>query len=145
MENAIAPQKLKRLLWLGRIVAVAFGAFFTIGILSNLTGHAVQPDSGLGQLVRWGHGGEPQEVMLGSIYLMIAVYLWKAVKKPAQHWLHIDFALYANVAHSVAMVVLSFVWPNSMQHLWGDSLLTIIPTLILGYAWFPVRPAVRAQ
>ena len=82
--------------------------------------------------------------MLGSIYLAIAGYLWFAVADPAQHWLHLDFALIANVAHSVVMVLLSFVWPDSIQHLWGDTLLTVLPTALLAWAWLPVRTTIRS-
>lgn len=138
--QSLRSERLSRRLKLwGRVVAVGFAIFCTVSIISNLTGHSVHPDSEFGKLVRWGHGGEPQETMLCAIYLAIAAYLWVAVAKPKQHWLHIDFALVANIMHSVIMVLLSFVWPNSMQHLWGDSLLTIVPTAILAYAWLPVR------
>jgi hypothetical protein len=82
--------------------------------------------------------------MLGSVYLAIAVYLWVAAGLPFQHWLHLDFALAANTAHSAVMVLLSFVWPHSMQHLWGDSLLTVVPTAMLAYAWLPMRSEVLA-
>jgi len=136
--------KLKKLRVVGRFVAMAFGIFFGVGIVGNLTGHSVDPHSHMGELVRWGMGGEPQEVMLGSVYLAIAAYLWIAAARPFQHWLHLDFALAANIAHSVVMVLLSFVWPHSMQHLWGDSLLTIIPTAMLAYVWLPVRSEVLA-
>ncbi len=138
-------KQIERLRVVGRIVAVCFGLFFGVGIIGNLTGHAVDPHSHFGMLVRWGEGGEPQEVMLGSIYLAIAAYLWVAAARPRQHWLHLDFALAANAAHSLAMVLLSLVWPHSMQHLWGDSLLTILPTAALAAAWLPVRAAVRAS
>ena len=138
-------QQKRKLRIVGRVVAVCFALFFGTGIIGHLTGHSVDPHSHFGMLVRWGAGGEPQEVMLGSVYLAIAVYLWVAAAKPVQHWLHLDFALAANVAHSLVMVLLSLVWPHSMQHLWGDSLFTIVPTALLAYAWLPVRSAVLAE
>jgi hypothetical protein len=131
----------RRLLVLGRGVAVALGLFFGVGLVGNLTGNAVDPRSSLGLLVRWGEGGEPQEVMLAAVYLALAAYLWKAVADPEQHWLQIDFAVVANAAHAMVMVLLSVVWPRSLQHLCGDSLLTVIPTVVLAYAWLPVRRA----
>ena len=136
--------KLRRLRVLGRFVAVGFAIFFSVGIIGHLTGSGVDPQSEFGQLVRWGAGGEPQEVMLGSVYLAIAACLWAAAGRPLQHWLFLDFALVANVAHSLAMVVLSLAWPRSMSHLWGDSLFTIVPTVLLAYAWLPVRAQVLA-
>jgi hypothetical protein len=136
--------ELRRLRFLGRIVAVAFGVFFGVGIVGHLTGHSVEAHSTFGSLVRWGEGGEPQEVMLGSVYLAIAAYLWIASGRPFQHWLHLDFALAANAAHSLVMILLSVLWPHSMQHLWGDSLLTVIPTALLAYAWLPLRSRVVA-
>jgi hypothetical protein len=137
--------RFRKLRLIGRGVAVAFGLFFGVGIIGNLTGYSVDPHSHMGELVRWGVGGEPQEVMLGSVYLAIAAYLWVAAARPLQHWLHLDFALAANTAHSLVMVLLSFVWPHSMQHLWGDSLLTVIPTALLAYAWLPIRSQVVAM
>ena len=122
----------RRLVILGRGVAVVFALFFGIGMIGNLSGNAVDPASGFGMLVRWGTGGEPQEVMLGAIYLALAAFLWKAVADPEQHWLYVDFAVAANAAHSMVMVLLSVVWPHSLQHLCGDSLLTVIPTAFAG-------------
>ena len=140
----VMETRLRTIRILGRVVAVAFAVFFGVGIIGHLTGHSVDPHSHMGMLVRWGDGGEPQEVMLGSIYLAIAVYLWVAAGRPLQHWLHLDFALAANAAHSIAMIALSLVWPHSMQHLWGDSLLTVIPTALLAFAWLPNSAAVLA-
>ena len=128
-----------RLLVLGRIVAAAFAVFFGVGAGGHLCGRSVDPASPFGRLVRWGAGGEPQEVMLGVIYLALAVYLWRAVADPERHWLFIDFALAANVAHSAVMLFLSLVWADSIQHLWGDTLLTVLPTVVLALAWLPLR------
>ncbi len=141
-HDATDPELIK-LRILGRAVAVAFALFCGTGMLGHLTHHSVDPHSTFGSLVRWGDGGEPQEVMLSAIYLAIAGYLWIAAAQPFQHWLHLDFALAANVAHSAVMVLLSFIWPHSMQHLWGDSLITVVPTLLLAYAWLPIRGRVR--
>src|SRR4051812_3760562 len=100
--TAIDPRALGRLAVVGRGVAFVWGAFFSIGILGHLLGQSVDPDSHFGHLVRWGVGGEAQEVMLGSVYLAMAGALWVGAVRPERNASAIDLCLWANYAHSAA-------------------------------------------
>jgi hypothetical protein len=135
----VDPRALRRLLIVGRGVAFVWGAFFGIGILGHLLGQGVEPESHFGHLVRWGVGGEAQEVMLGSVYLAMVWALWIGAAHPERDGAAIDLCLWANYAHSAAMLVLSFIRPNALMHLCGDTLMTILPTVALAVVWLPVR------
>ena len=140
----IDARALSRLAFVGRSVAFVWGAFFTVGIVGHLLGRGVDPDSHFGHLVRWGVGGEAQEVMLASVYLAMAWALWVGAAHAGRDASAIDLCLWANIAHSIAMVLLSFVRPDALMHLCGDTLFTILPTLALALVWLPVRRQLRA-
>lgn len=64
--------------------------------------------------------------MLFAIYLVWAVYLWRAAQDPASHATFLDFTQWANLAHVAIMVPSALTDP--MYH---SKLLTDIPFLLL--------------
>jgi len=80
----------------------------------------------------YGHVGP----MIFVIYLVWAVYLFKAANNPFKYQTFLDFTVWSNLAHGVIMIPLAF--SNSMYH---TKFLTDIPFILflaIGiYLWRP--------
>jgi hypothetical protein len=45
------------------------------------------------------------ESMMAAIYIVWAVFLWRASREPAQHLLFVDFTIWATAAHALVMLI----------------------------------------
>jgi hypothetical protein len=43
--------------------------------------------------------------MMAAIYIVWAVFLWRASREPAQHLLFVDFTIWATAAHALVMLI----------------------------------------
>ena len=80
----------------------------------------------------YGHVGP----MIFVIYMVWAVYLFKAANNPVRYLTFLDFTIWANIAHGAIMIPMAF--NDSMYH---SKLLTDIPFILLLslgiYFWKP--------
>lgn len=42
---------------------------------------------------------------MAAIYIVWAVFLWRASREPAQHLLFVDFTIWATAAHALVMLI----------------------------------------
>jgi hypothetical protein len=43
--------------------------------------------------------------MMAAIYIVWAVFLWRASREPAQHLLFVDFTIWATAAHALVILI----------------------------------------
>ena len=98
-----------RMRWLRifmRILSVGFLAAFIPWITLILLDAPILAFSGaLAPLLRFQPYNAFYESMMASVYIVLAVMLWRASDDPAKHRLFIDFAIWANAAHGLVMVI----------------------------------------
>ena len=100
-----------RMAWLRvvlRVLSIGFIATFVPWItLILLKAPILAPDGVLAPWLRFQPYNPHYESMLTVIHLTLAVMLWRASGDPAKHPLFIDFAMWANGAHGVLMLLLT--------------------------------------
>ncbi len=120
-----------------RATAIGFGVFFSVLAMHSLN-LANLGDTYL-SLVRWGSHSEAYELMICTIYLVWAVFLWRCATNPWKEKTFLDFTVVANVAHFGLMFVQSIFMEGEHQHLTGDVLLGWSGLLLLIVFWVPAR------
>ncbi len=120
-----------------RFTAFGFAVFFFVLALHSLD--VANLGSEYLALVRWGSHGEAYELMICTIYLVWAIFLWRCADNPLQEKTFLDFTVVANVAHFGLMFFQSFYMEGEHQHLHGDVLLGWSGLLLLIVFWIPVR------
>jgi hypothetical protein len=123
-----------------RFVGWGWTLFF-IAILAN---ELVQPplwrrDSLLGLLTLWGHGGHEYLLMLCAINIPLGIFLILSARDPSSNRTFIDFAVVANGVHLTSMLAMAIADPAQHMNLVGDVPAGLLPTLVLGVLWLPVR------
>jgi hypothetical protein len=89
-----------------RVLAVGFFAAFLPWITLILTkAPALAPGSTFAPLLRFRPYNPAYESMMTSVYLVMAIMLWRASYNPARHRLFIDFVIWANIAHGIVMLI----------------------------------------
>ncbi len=73
------------------------------------------------------------EAMFTAIYFVWGIFLWKAARNPEKHLSFIDFTIGANIVHAIVMTIVGFFREGEIYHLLTDSLVLLIPTLLLWY------------
>lgn len=120
-----------------RVFAVALLVFFGVAMVMSVTGMTIDA---LEPLIRWGEGGaRAYEVMIETIYIVWALFLWRAASDPSSHRLFLDFTVVGNIAHFGVMAVEAFVLDGEHQHLYGDVGLGIIGLVPFTVFWVLAR------
>jgi len=120
------------------LVAMVFLVFFGLAFVITATGNAERLGT-LSDLTTWGHGGDAYVLMISTIYIVWAFFLWKAPRDLAGNRGFIDFTIVANLAHFTLMLIASFVFPGEQAHVVGDVLGGYIVIVPLALLWLPVR------
>ncbi|WP_405164551.1 hypothetical protein OG203_05395 [Nocardia sp. NBC_01499] len=115
------------------VFLVFFGAAF-FGVLFEIR----VPDP-LPMMLRWGHGGEAYELMIASIYIVWAVFLWRAARDPLANRTFLDFTVAANAVHFGLMLIQGILMHGEHTHLVGDILLMWIVLIPVAILWLLVR------
>lgn len=130
-------------LWLRRslrLVGAGWALYWTALLINELSGSALwDAQSWVAPFVMWGHGGRHYLVMLATDNIAIGAFMVLSARRPLAHKLFIDFALTANLAHMVSMIVMALVDAHEHPKLLGDIPLGTLPTLLLGALWLRVR------
>lgn len=91
-----------------RVLSVGFLAAFIPWItLIILNIPVLSPGSQIAPLLRFQPYNSNYELMMSSIYIVWAVMLWRASDNPANHFLFIEFTIWANVAHGLVMLIVT--------------------------------------
>ncbi|GAC1372269.1 MAG: hypothetical protein NVS3B3_15470 [Aquirhabdus sp.] len=95
----------------------------------------------LARIFRWNMDPAefPPAAMLGSIYVVWAVFIWISARNPRANQLFIDFTVAGNAAHGLIMIYMALTMHGMIEHLYTDTLLLIIGVPIMLILWLPVR------
>jgi hypothetical protein len=123
--------------WVIRLTAAGFAIFFSVLALHTL--RVLDFGATYLSLVRWGSHGEAYELMICTIYLVWAPFLWRCARNPLAEKTFIDFTVVANVAHFGVMFFEGVLMEGEHVHLVGDVLLGWSGLILLMIFWIPVR------
>ncbi len=123
-----------------RLFAASLLTFFGLGLIVST--FDVDLGHHLMSLIRWGmDDGRHYEVMIETIYVVWAVFLWRAAADPARNALFLDFTVWANAAHFTVMAAMGVMMDGEHQHLYGDVLLGFLGLAVFAAVWFSARPS----
>ena len=122
-----------------RLTAVGYLLFFVPNLVLAATHSIDTLPPLLAQLFNWGGSADATAVMLSTVYVVWAIFLFRAARSPVENRLFLDFNLVANSAHFAAMLVMALTMPDEHQHTAGVFALGVISTVPLAACWLPVR------
>jgi hypothetical protein len=128
-----------------RLTALGYLVFFGPDLVLSATDHIDDLPQTLTQLLAWGQGGHSVDVMLSTIYVVWALFLFVSARDPIANRLFIDFSLVANTAHFAAMLIMAATMPDEHHHIPGVVLLGLVSNLPLALSWIPVRRAAQTE
>ena len=126
-----------------RLTAIGYLLFFVPNLLLAATHHIDTLPPFLARLFDWGGSADATAVMLSTVYVIWAIFLFHSARAPLAHRLFLDFNLTANTAHFAAMLLMALTMPEEHRHAAGVFALGLISTIPLAACWFPVRRTAR--
>ena len=134
-----------RMSWLRVVLKVLsvglLAAFIPWITLILVNAPILAPGGRLAPLLRFQPYNADLESMMAAIYIVWAVMLWRASDDPAQHYLFIDFTIWANAAHGLVMLIATPLQKGLVMTLIEGVPLFAIAAVL---AWLrPKRSAVR--
>jgi hypothetical protein len=138
--NRIQPATLLPLMI--RVTAIGYLFFFVPNLVLAATHHIDTLPPVLARLFDWGGNADSSAVMLSTVYVVWAMFLFRSAREPLAHGLFLDFNLTANSAHFAAMLVMALAMPEEHRHTAGVVTLGLISTVPLAACWLPVRHSV---
>jgi hypothetical protein len=124
-----------------RLTAIGYLLFFIPNLLLAATHHIHTLPPFVARLFDWGGSPDATAVMLSTVYVVWAIFLFHSARAPLAHRLFLDFNLTANAAHFVAMLLMALAMPEEHRHAAGVFALGLISTVPLAAYWLPVRRA----
>jgi hypothetical protein len=122
-----------------RVTAIGYLIFFVPNLVLASTHHIDTLPPSLARLFDWGGNADATAVMLSTVYVVWALFLFRSARAPLAHGLFLDFNLMANSAHFAAMLIMALTMPEQHRHAVGVSALGLISTVPLAACWLPVR------
>jgi hypothetical protein len=122
-----------------RVTAIGYLIFFVPNLVLAATHHIDTLPPLLARLFDWGVDADATAVMLSTVYVVWAIFLFRSARAPREHGLFLDFNLMANSAHFAAMLVMALTMPEEHRHAVGVFALGLISTVPLAACWLPVR------
>jgi len=122
-----------------RLTALGYLVFFLPNLVLAATHNINALPPVFARLFDWGAGGDQVAVMLSTVYIVWAVFLFRLAADPLAHRLFLDFNLAANSAHFGAMLIMALAMSDAHQHIVGVLALGILSTVPLAMCWLPVR------
>jgi hypothetical protein len=122
-----------------RLTAIGYLLFFIPNLLLATTHHIHTLPPVVARLFDWGGSTDATAVMLSTVYVVWAIFLFHSARAPLAHRLFLDFNLTANAAHFVAMLLMALTMPEQHRHAVGVFALGLISTVPLAACWLPVR------
>ena len=125
-----------------RVTAIGYLLFFVPNLALAATHRIDALPPMLARLFDWGGNADATAVMLSTVYVVWAVFLFRSARAPLAHGLFLDFNLTANSAHFAVMLVMALTMPEEHRHAAGVFALGLISTVPLAACWLPVRHSV---
>ena len=122
-----------------RVTAIGYLIFFVPNLVLAATHHIDTLPPLLARLFDWGGGADATAVMLSTVYVVWAMFLFRSARAPLDHGLFLDFTLMANSAHFAAMLIMALTMPEQHRHAVGVFALGLISTVPLAACWLPAR------
>ena len=122
-----------------RVTASGYLLFFIPNLLLAATHHIHTLPPFVARLFDWGGSAAATAVMLSTVYVVWAIFLFHSARAPLAHRLFLDFNLTANAAHFAAMLLMALTMPEEHRHAAGVFALGLISTVPLAACWLPVR------
>lgn len=138
--NRVEPVTL--LPWMIRLTAIGYLLFFVPNLRLAATHHIDTLPPFFARLFDWGGSADATAVMLSTVYVVWAIFLFHSARAPFAHRLFLDFNLTANAAHFAAMLLMALNMPDEHRHVAGVVALGLISTVPLAACWLPVRHSV---
>jgi hypothetical protein len=85
-----------------RLTAIGYLLFFIPNLLLATTHHIHSLPPFVARLFDWGGSADATAVMLSTVYVVWAIFLFHSARAPLAHRLFLDFNLMANAAHFAA-------------------------------------------
>ena len=92
-----------------RVTAIGYLVFFVPNLVLAATHRIDALPLFLARLFNWGGSADATAVMLSTVYVVWAIFLFRSARAPLRNRLFLDFNLIANSAHFAAMLVMSRV------------------------------------
>jgi hypothetical protein len=127
-----------------RLTAVGYIFFFVPNLILAITHHIDTLPPFLARLFNWGAGGHSDPavtVMLCTVCVVWAIFLFRAARDPLANRLFLDFNLASNSAHFGAMLIMAVTMAGQHQHIAGVIALGVVSSVPLAACWLPVRRA----
>ena len=96
-----------------RVTAIGYLFFFVPNLMLAATHHIDTLPPLLARLFDWGGNADSTAVMLSTVYVVWAMFLFRSARDPLAHGLFLDFNLAANSAHFAAMLIWRSPCPKS--------------------------------
>ena len=122
-----------------RVTAIGYLIFFVPNLVLAATHHIDTLPPLLARLFDWGGCADATAVMLSTVYVVWAMFLFRSARAPLEHGLFLDFNLMANSAHFAAMLIMALTMPEQHRHAVGVFALGLISTVPLAACWLPAR------
>jgi hypothetical protein len=122
-----------------RVTAIGYLLFFVPNLVLAATHHIDTLPPFFARLFDWGAGTDASAVMLSTVYVVWAVFLFYSARDPLAHRLFLDFNLTANAAHFAGMLLMAIAMADEHRHIVGVSALGVVSTVPLAACWLPVR------
>jgi hypothetical protein len=122
-----------------RVTAIGYLIFFVPNLVLAATHHIDTLPPLLARLFDWGGSADATAVMLSTVYVVWAMFLFRSARAPLEHGLFLDFNLMANSAHFAAMLIMALTMPEQHRHAVGVFALGLISTVPLAACWLPAR------
>ena len=122
-----------------RLTAIGYLLFFVPNLILATTHRIATLPPLFARLFDWGGSADATAVMLSTVYVVWAIFLFRSAHAPLRNRMFLDFNLIANSAHFAAMLVMALTMPEEHQHAAGVFALGLISTVPLAAYWLPVR------
>jgi hypothetical protein len=102
------------------VFAVISTVLFVGLFLGTLFDTPALQDGGALRFMRWEPLSKHVELMLEIVYIVMAVFLFLAAKKPEAYISFINFVIWSNLAHGLLMVFQSLTMPHFHYKMFTD-------------------------
>lgn len=109
--------------------------------LGTLFDAAALQDGGALRFMRWEPLSKHVELMLEIVYVVMAVFLFLAAKKPEAYISFINFVIWANLAHGLLMVFQSLMMPHFHYKMFTD----VAYCLVLAIGLMILKPKITEK
>jgi hypothetical protein len=133
MQETTKLKKLKLFLNIfGVISLLLFGSLFLLTVIDA----PIMQEGGALRLLRWDVLSKHVELMLEGIYIVWAIFMLLAARKPLAYLSFINFTLWANLVHGLIMIPQAMMLEGFMYKMFSD----VAYCLVLAAGLWLLRP-----